>query len=57
MSALSNPAARQLWVRIVRISIALAIMRVGGALYALADRLLPEDFRLGRADRDRGDEK
>lgn len=52
MSALSNPATRQLWVRIVRISIALAIMRAGRALYALAEQLLPEDLRRGRDKRE-----
>jgi hypothetical protein len=45
MSALSNPATRQLWVRIARVSLALFAMRGARALGELAERLLPADLR------------
>jgi hypothetical protein len=56
LSAMTPPAAAKarLWVRIVRIQLALWIMRAAQALDRLADLLLPEDFRRGREDRDRG---
>jgi hypothetical protein len=45
MSALSNPATRQLWVRIARVWLALWAMRGARALGELAERLFPEDLK------------
>jgi hypothetical protein len=45
MSALSNPATRQLWARIVRVWLALWALRGARALGELAERLLPADLR------------
>ncbi|MFA6204689.1 MAG: hypothetical protein WC689_00595 [Methylocystis sp.] len=49
MTSPANTKAR-LWARIARIQLALWAMRGAQALDALADRLLPEDFRRGRDD-------
>ncbi len=56
MSPLTNAKAR-LWARIARIQLALWAMRGAQALDALADRLLPEDFRRGREGRDKAGTK
>lgn len=45
MSAPDHTATRRLWVRIVRVGLALWVMRVAHALDALAERLLPEDLQ------------
>jgi len=50
MTSPANTEAHRLWVRIVRIQLALWAMRGAQALDALANHLLPEDFRLGRED-------
>lgn len=56
MIAPTSAANRRLWARIWRIQLALWAMRSARALDALAERLLPEDFRRGREDRDKGAE-
>ncbi len=55
MSAPAYTEAHRLWIRIIRIQLALWAMRGAQALDALAEWLLPEDFRRGREDRDKGE--
>jgi hypothetical protein len=53
MTPLAAAKAR-LFARIVRIQLALLAMRAARSLDALAEWLLPGDFRRGREDRDKG---
>lgn len=45
MSVPGHTATRRLWVRIVRVGMALWAMRGAHALDALAERLLPENLQ------------
>lgn len=50
MIAPANASARRLWARMLRLQLALWAMRAARAFDALAERLLPEDFRRARDD-------